>query len=275
MPNENAIQWFSDEDFRSAMKAADGKPLADVGIRKAFGFEVKAEGVDKPVQMVISCEDPDRYGDTVAVSGWDLKAFQANPVVLFGHDKRALPIGRASKVWTDGKYLKAEIEWAPADVNPMGPQVEAAVRKRFLNAASVGMRLLEYGPRKDESSGYALAITKQELVEFSIVTVPAHAQALVTQRGLDDTAERAPAVDANAERLDKVERALASLVESSAALAARVKANEESATKAVLVSIGASPAATATYQPDPQRIADEIATAMKASGADLAELIGR
>src|SRR3954453_9755606 len=47
----------------------------------------------------LSTPHVDRMGDTVAVSGWKLDQFRANPIIFYGHESSALPVGKAPKVW--------------------------------------------------------------------------------------------------------------------------------------------------------------------------------
>jgi HK97 family phage prohead protease len=112
-------------------------------------------------------------GDIIRQDGWDLKAYRNNPVVLFGHD-HAQPIGRAHNVRIDKGNLAADFEFAPEEVNPFAAQVGRMVEAGFLKAVSVGFRPLEAKPMK--SGG--LEFTKSELLEISVVSVPANAEAL-------------------------------------------------------------------------------------------------
>ena len=56
---------------------------------------------DSHIEVVASTEAKDRDGDIIRVAGWDLKHFQAHPVLLTSHDYGSLrsQIGE----WTDMK----------------------------------------------------------------------------------------------------------------------------------------------------------------------------
>lgn len=152
-------------------------------IRKQFVAEISPADEKGPVRVVLSTGSVDRDGDTIDPSGWDLEAYAKNPVVLFGHDRRSPPVGRALRVWTEGGALKADVEFAPTED---GRECEALVRGGFLSAASVGFEAVEYGPRKSEDGTSGIAFSRQELLEFSFVTIPANAEALVEQRAARD-----------------------------------------------------------------------------------------
>ena len=127
----------------------------------------------KVFSFVASTSSEDRMGDVIRQDGWQLDAYQKNPIVLFGHD-HSQPIGRAHNVKVVNGALTADFEFAPEEVNPFAAQVGRMVEAQFLKAVSVGFRPLEYKPMK--SGG--LEFTKSELLEISVVSVPANAEAL-------------------------------------------------------------------------------------------------
>lgn len=152
----------------------------------------------KTFVFVASDATVDRYGDTIDAKGWQLDNFTSNPVILLNHNAAALPVGKAVRTWVEGGQLKAELQFAAADVNPDGPRVEAAVRGGFLNAVSVGFRPLEGAP-----SERGINFVKQELLEISVVTVPANPNALVAAKSAGaDTAWMREAALRTLEALD-------------------------------------------------------------------------
>ncbi|MBU2177581.1 MAG: hypothetical protein KJ556_21015, partial [Gammaproteobacteria bacterium] len=74
--------------------------------------EVKKVG-ERQYEFTASTADQDRDGEVIDVSGWDLKNFKKNPVIMFAHDYRTLPIGRATKIGVrDGKLVN-NVEFPP------------------------------------------------------------------------------------------------------------------------------------------------------------------
>jgi HK97 family phage prohead protease len=134
-----------------------------------------AGGSARTYRFTISTPSVDRMGDTIAVQGWDLSDYHRNPIVLFGHNSDALPVGRATRVWTEGNRLKAEMRFAATS---FAERVRKQVESRVLNATSVGFRPLEFSFSRDPQRQLGIDFTKAELLEFSIVTVPANAEAL-------------------------------------------------------------------------------------------------
>lgn len=134
----------------------------------------------RTIDFVISSEAQDRDGDVIEAAGWELGNFLKNPVVLFGHDHGGLPIGRASNMRVEGGNLKASVEFATMDQNPLAESVFRMVKDGFLKGASVGFMPIEF-----ERDGDGMRFTKQELLEFSIVPIPSNPEALVASKSIN------------------------------------------------------------------------------------------
>lgn len=158
-------------------------------IRKSFtATQRQVEDADQGIySALITAETPDRDEDIVRAAGGQLENFMRNPVVLYGHDYRtpAGVVGRAIdlKVLPD-KGIQGRWQFASADVSEHAAQVHRLWANKFLNAVSIGFMPLEWERRMDDEGepmgGFfgAFDFTKWDLLEFSIVTVPAHQDAL-------------------------------------------------------------------------------------------------
>lgn len=138
-----------------------------------------------PLEFVMSDSSVDRYGDVIDARGWDLKDFRRNPVALFGHDG-LLPIGKWSNVRVEGDRLLGRLELVEA-VSDRLKEIHALVRAGVLRAVSVGFRPIQHEPLGEKGGRRYL---KQALLECSLVSVPANANALSVARSLhvsDDT----------------------------------------------------------------------------------------
>lgn len=120
---------------------------------------------------VASTDVEDRQGERVMVEGWDLKAFKQNPVLLLFHDHHSLPVGKAEKIWVE-KGSKSKLMFKPIfeDVTERGRAIKELVKQGFLKTFSVGFRPID-------SDGNTF--TKQELLEISLVNVPANPEAMM------------------------------------------------------------------------------------------------
>jgi phage head maturation protease len=145
----------------------------------------------RTIRFVASDESVDRYGDIIRAAGWKLDNFKKNPVLLFGHQSRALPIGKVSEVGVVGTQLEATAEFMPEGMSDFADEVWRATDAGFLNAVSVGFMPLsdpnyiyadDDPDHKKWPTGYEFV--DQELLELSVVPVPANPQALAVARAL-------------------------------------------------------------------------------------------
>jgi HK97 family phage prohead protease len=148
-------------------------------------------GEMRALRFTISTGSVDREQDVISIAGWDLKNYLRNPVVLWGHDASMLPIGRAFDVAIEDGALKASIEFIPTDTPERGAFAESVyrlARAGFIAATSVGFRPLKWDYTRDAARGAddwfpGIDFEEQELVELSVVTVPANPEALIEAPG--------------------------------------------------------------------------------------------
>jgi HK97 family phage prohead protease len=94
---------------------------------------------------------------------------------FFGHDVTAPPIGRMVNIFSDGMRLVGDVRFATAATYEFADTIFRLVRDGFLQAGSVGFLPLEFSYR-DRPPG--VDFHRQELLEFSVVPVPANENAL-------------------------------------------------------------------------------------------------
>ena len=153
---------------------------------KLVGIEasVTAGIEDRSVDFVISTGALDRYNSTIAVEGWKTENFEKNPVVLWAHDDSIPAIGRAANVRVEGGRLKSRAVFAERDVHPLADTVYQLIKARFIGAASVGWIPLEYKFVEGGDRGFGIDFLEQELLEWSVVNIPANPDCLVGARSL-------------------------------------------------------------------------------------------
>lgn len=145
----------------------------------------KADGDDEErrATFIASTATEDRQGDTIQQDGWDLKSFKKNPVLLFGHNSRDLPIGKVENIKVEDGKLMAKTVGVDAGVHDLADKVWKMIGSGFLNAVSVGFRALDYEPRFGKDGEWlGMNFLKQELLELSVVPVPANPQAVMVAR---------------------------------------------------------------------------------------------
>ena len=138
---------------------------------------------DRVRRVVVSDESVDRYNTTFAADGWELRNYEANPVLLWCHDASAMPLGKATPI-RQGKQLLADCEFFGPELNPDADRV-----LRMLDAGILAVSHRfdpieeEYNPERETGDwrDYVyppIDYKRQELLEVSIVTVPGNANAL-------------------------------------------------------------------------------------------------
>ncbi len=141
---------------------------------------------DRDVAFILSTEDPDRDNDVIhqtatdAGRGWVLDGFKQNSVAMMYHDYRSLPIGRWDNVRVAGGALRGVLHFVEPELdNGRADSVLRLVKGGYLNAASVGFRPIvsAYNQERGGTDYYEC-----ELLEASVVPVPAQASALVEAR---------------------------------------------------------------------------------------------
>lgn len=173
--------------IRAAMQGGQAVETG-AALRKAFVAECRAiDPETRSVDFVISTASVDRMGDTVSVDGWKLDTYRKNPVVLWAHDASMLPIAKASNVRVEDGKLKARAEFAPKEMSGMANAVFEMIRGGFLSATSVGFAPLKYAFSEAADRKFGIDFIEQELLEFSIVPIPANSEALIEARsaGID------------------------------------------------------------------------------------------
>jgi phage head maturation protease len=171
-------------------------------LRKAVALIEKAAepddgSINSKFTATISTSKVDRDGDIIDIAGWQLKNFRKNPVLLFAHDTRRV-IGGVDVVEPSGEKLVAKFH-VNTDI-PLGLEVATLLNAKDLRATSVGLNVIKGHTilqgkeencevclsHKGEPRGsffrQAMHLTEQELMELSVVAVPANVGALVRMK---------------------------------------------------------------------------------------------
>lgn len=158
--------------------------------RKTCITKVDGRG-ERMLEAAISTISVDRDGDVLLPSGIQTEEFRRNPVVLLGHDASALPIGKATSIRRTPNAVMAEMQFAerpaahPSTAEWLPDTVYDLFRQGVLSAFSVGFTIDEAKPatKKDVARfgpTVRRIVSKWNLLEFSVVTIPANQDALVT-----------------------------------------------------------------------------------------------
>jgi HK97 family phage prohead protease len=168
-----------------SVKSSDQVPQ----VRLHSADPISIDDDTRTIRYIASDETPDRVGDIIKVSGWHLDRYAQNPVILWSHDGETIPpIGRALSMTpeaiNDRPALVANIEYAPKDIHPFADTVYQLAKNGFLKATSVGFLPRKTAKLSDEERGmlglgkYGVFYEETELLELSVVSVPANPAAL-------------------------------------------------------------------------------------------------
>ncbi len=175
-------------------------------IHKYLPGSIVADGAlgEREIRIVATTGVIDRQGDIVDPLGVQLDNYKPNNVVLAGHDP-SQPIGNAWPSIVNGR-LEATVRFAPAGVSAKADEFCGLYKSGVMKAVSIGFQPIESEPL----AGGGRRFTKWELLEISLVAVPANSEALVIARGYGGRGKSAGAIGDNGiDHLQGVAEALA------------------------------------------------------------------
>ena len=177
-------KFLSLDEFHAAAKTSE-QPGP---IQAQFVDEIEAKAdaeTTRKLTFTISTASVDREKDVISLDGWDLKNFNRNPVFLWAHNYRQIPLGRSSEPFRQGGKLKAQVEFTPKGLDLFNDTVFELYKQGFMRAVSVGFRPIKWNWNEERSGG--IDFNEQELLEFSAVPVPANPEALMDAKsaGID------------------------------------------------------------------------------------------
>ena len=126
--------------------------------------------------FVVSTPEVDRYGTIIIPSGINYTAYLNNPIVLAQHNADEWPIGKCLGFMMNGENLEATLQLHR--ITDEACEVADLVAAGYVKAVSVGIIPTE--SEEQTIDGKKVTIyTKSELVEFSVVSIPANRDALI------------------------------------------------------------------------------------------------
>ena len=192
------------------------------GLKTAENLFTFRKDAANPDQYVITATTSaiDRDGEIVEPTGLtNLQDYlKNNPVILYAHDWQGLPIGKAVAGAILENRIELTIEFAKTDI---GKEVKYLYDNGFLNAFSVGFKILADGYKQEARDGRMIGvISKWELYEVSAVPIPANQFALI-QRGAEADGVSLKSINAIIQKSDSKQDATQANAENVAASAAK------------------------------------------------------
>lgn len=160
----------------------------------------------REIEFVISSEQRDRYDTVLLLDRWELDNYKKNPVVGFNHpffswseavNKNpdfTIGTGTVTK-YLEEKLLIGKVKFEPKEINELADKIFKKIIHGTYKSTSVGFyetKRGDYGKGSEaigeEKETYYYG--GQELLEFSVVEIPANTDATV--RFLNDVRDKCP-----------------------------------------------------------------------------------
>jgi HK97 family phage prohead protease len=131
----------------------------------------------RSADFIASTASIDSYGEIVEQK-WHLERYLRNPVVLYAHNSREMPIGHAKNVRVTSTGLECSVTFLSAKANPLAEQVWQAMKEGALRAVSVGFFPNTVRTEKRNEKDVTV-LSDNELYEISVVPIPANEDAVM------------------------------------------------------------------------------------------------
>lgn len=153
------------------------------------GLSIILKNIDEAnrvLEFIGSNELMDRDGEIVSPEGWDLINYKKNPVILFGHKYDQPAVAKAENVWVEGKNLMFRVKFPEPGTYELSDVLYKLYKGKFMAATSVGFIPKEWKDGTGEKGQPVRTYLKQELLELSLVPVPANPSAILASKFLKD-----------------------------------------------------------------------------------------
>ncbi len=179
----NAKTSDSDEQDRSvSLRSAQLRT-----IRKVLPLTIaEVEGHPNRSRFVAATNQLARDGHVLEPSGMEVENFLRCGTILFDHEPKMPIAAPVLAVLNSDGNLEIEVEWAPSGISEDADKIRGLVKAGVLRSGSVGFDVIDGEPLDPKKPRGGLHITKSELLEFSVVSVPADTGAVITQRSAED-----------------------------------------------------------------------------------------
>jgi hypothetical protein len=140
-------------------------------------IDAMSKKIEKNKSYILSDETLNSYGIVIETKGIDLSYFLQNPTMLKEH---AWSIDNVIGKWTNIVLEGAKLVAEPIfDIEiEEAAKIAGQVERGFVNAVSIGGRILEAKEMKDKDGNAYLLVTKFLLLEASFVVIPSNKSCL-------------------------------------------------------------------------------------------------
>lgn len=164
----------------------DKKLLQTKQIRQDIIFKLKSvDTKNYIVEGVFSAEVEDRQGEIVVQRGWILDNYMKNPVVLWAHRSDQPPVAKMLEIGvnTQTNQLEGKMQFA-VDESEFASEIYNLIVGGYIQAFSAGFINNKY---EIDQANEKVYLIENELLEVSVVPVPANQLALAKSKGINIT----------------------------------------------------------------------------------------
>lgn len=135
---------------------------------------------ERTAQFIISDDQPDRM-DEIVEQSWDTENYKNNPIVLWGHNPDepenvlGTSLGLETEKDKDVTRTKSTVKFSEEGLNPKADMVFNQIKAGILRTVSVGFIPKTFKTSEDKKD----VLADNELLEFSIVPIPANPRAVM------------------------------------------------------------------------------------------------
>ena len=134
--------------------------------------------------MTISTMGADREGDRVKPEGGDFSKYLKNPILVWSHDYKEIPIGSVTQLEVvPGEGVKASWKWLKDDL--FADRIKNAWDQGVVRASSIGF--IAHQTEPNETGGRD--INQWEMLELSLCAIPMNPEAVRALKSVLDTAD--------------------------------------------------------------------------------------
>jgi HK97 family phage prohead protease len=155
-----------------------------VTMQFTFKAGVTADGSVGPreIRLIASTDVVDRQGDVVVQSGIDTRNFMATGGPILWQHKSEHPIARCLTIGIAAGQLAALVQFPEPGISAKADEVYGLAKAKVVNSVSIGFRPQKSEPLDPKEPWRGRRFLAVELLEISIVSVPANPQALIVSR---------------------------------------------------------------------------------------------
>lgn len=159
-------------------------------LRRNIDHEVRKDQSDKRILTFVASDGTrDRHHTVLNPQGWSLDRFNKNSIIGYQHDVYGGLDNDPDKIIGKGRaYIKddqllVDVEFEPADMNPLAEKIFRKLVFGSLHAVSVGFAPIGRGAwgKGEEAAGKereTYYYAGQELLEVSVVNIPSNPNAI-------------------------------------------------------------------------------------------------